>query len=106
MIDIPKNLLARVKNGESLELLENYLMNNYPMPQIIKAFAELIVTADDAVNKPQILVSEEEMQAITSLFRVRGMRLNENGEVIRETRGRPRIIRNKSPFDIEGKLDL
>ena len=62
MINIPQNLLARVKNGESIELLESYLANNYPMPQIIKAFAELIITADSAVNKPQILVSEDELQ--------------------------------------------
>ena len=53
-LNIPQNLLARVKNGESIELLENYLLNNYPMPQIIKAFAELLLTADDAINKPQV----------------------------------------------------
>jgi hypothetical protein len=97
MIDVPRNLLSRVKSGESPELLENYIMNSYPMPVIIKAFAELIVTADDAVNKPQILVTEEELQAINSLFRVKGMRVNESGEVVRETRGRPRKI--SSPFD-------
>ena len=93
MIDIPKNLLARVKNGESQELLESYLMNNYTMPQIIKAFAELIITADDAVNKPQILVSEEEMQTIARLFRVRGQRLVD-GEFVNETRGRKRKVVN------------
>lgn len=106
MLDVPKNLLARVKNENSLQLLENYLMNNYPMPVIVKAFAELIITADDAVNKPQILVTEEEMQAINSLFRVKGMRINEHGEVIRETRGRPRKGGMTSPFDLEGKIDF
>lgn len=89
MVDIPKGLLSRVKSGESLELLENYLMNNYPMPQIIKAFAELIVTAESFSNKPQILVTEEEMEAINSLFRVKGKRVVD-GEVISETRGRPK----------------
>lgn len=90
MIDVPKNLLARVKSGESIELLERYLMNNYPMPQIIKAFAELIITADDAVNKEQIPVTQAEYDAIMSLFRVRGLRVNEDGNIIKERRGRPR----------------
>lgn len=90
MLDIPKNLLNRVKNGESIEELETYLLNNYPIPAIIKAFAELIVIADDAVNKPQILVTEAEYEAITSLFRIKGIRVNENGEVVKETRGRPK----------------
>ena len=94
MIDIPKSILNRVKSGESLEILENYLMNNYPMPQIIKAFAELIITADEAVNKPQIIVSEEEMQAIARLFRVKGQRVID-GEVVTERRGRPLGARNK-----------
>lgn len=97
MIDIPKNLLIKIKSGESIELLETYLLNNYPIPQIIKAFAELIVTADDAVNKPQILVTQEEMDAINNLFRVRGQRLID-GEIRRETRGRPRK-RMDSPND-------
>lgn len=89
MIDVPKAILNRVKSGESMEILESYLMNNYPMPQIIKAFAELIVTADSFVNKPQILITEEEMEAINSLFRVKGKRIVD-GEVITETRGRPK----------------
>lgn len=100
MIDVPKSILNKVKNGESLEILENYLMNTYPMPQIIKAFAELIVTADDAVNQPQISVTQEEYDAIMSLFKIKGIRLNENGEVIKETRGRPKKIGTSSPFDI------
>lgn len=94
MIDIPKTLLNRVKNGESVELLENYLMNNCTMPQIIKAFAELIIVAESAVNKRQIIVTEEEMEAINALFKVKGTRLVD-GEVIRETRGRPLGARNK-----------
>lgn len=91
MLNIPQNLLARVKNGESIELLESYLMNNYPMPVIIKAFAELIITADDAVNSPQISVTEEEMQMIARLFRIKGTKLVD-GELVRERRGRPKKI--------------
>lgn len=92
MLDIPRALLSRVKAGESREELEQYLMNNYPIPQIIKAFAELIVVSDDAANKPQILVTQEELDAINALFRVRGQRLVD-GEVRRETRGRPRMMK-------------
>jgi hypothetical protein len=92
MLDIPRTLLSRVKAGESREELEQYLMNNYPIPQIIKAFAELIVVSDDATNKPQILVTQEELDAINALFRVKGMRMVD-GEVRRETRGRPRTIK-------------
>lgn len=91
MLDIPRALLSRVKAGESREELEQYLMNNYPIPQIIKAFAELIVVSDDATNKQQILVTQEELDAINALFRVRGVRMVD-GEVRRETRGRPRKI--------------
>lgn len=101
MLNIPQNLIARVKNGESIELLESYLMNNYPMPVIIKAFAELIITADDEVNKPQISVTEEEMQMIARLFRIKGTKLVD-GELVRERRGRPR----KRTDEDEAVLDL
>lgn len=92
MLEIPRALLSRVKAGESREELEQYLMNNYPIPQIIKAFAELIVVSDEATNKPQILVTQEELDAINALFRVKGMRMVD-GEVRRETRGRPRMMK-------------
>lgn len=94
MVDIPKALLSRVKSGESIELLETHLMNNYTMPQIIKAFAELIIVAENAANRRQIIVTEEEMEAINALFKVKGTRLVD-GEVIRETRGRPLGAKNK-----------
>lgn len=90
-LNIPQNLIARVMNGESIELLENYLMNNYPMPVIVKAFSELILTAQDAINKPQIAVTQSELDSIISLFRVRGQRMVD-GEVITERRGRPRKV--------------
>ena len=107
MIDIPKKIILQVMNGESQEILEKYLLNNYPIPVLIKAFAELIITAESSVNRPQILVTEQEMEYINSLFRVKGMRTTEMGEVVRETRGRPRKKGMTSPFDeTEGKLDL
>lgn len=92
MVDIPKSLLNRVKTGESFELLENYLLNNYPMPVLIKAFAELIITADNEVNRQQILVTESEFELIQSIFRIKGLR-RVDGEIIRETRGRPKVIK-------------
>lgn len=91
MLDIPKTLLNRIKNGEPIEELETYLLNNYPIPVIIKAFAELIVTADDAVNKPQITVTQAEYDAIMGLFKIKGQRIV-NGEVIKESRGRPKKL--------------
>jgi hypothetical protein len=89
MVDIPKNLLNRVKQGESIQIIEDHIINNYPIPMIIKAFAELIVTSDDYVNKPQIIVTQEELDLINSIFRVKGHRVVD-GEVIVERRGRPR----------------
>ena len=89
MISIPKNILNRVKQEGDIAFLEDYIINNYPMPQIVKAFAELLLTSEEAVNKPQILVTQAEMDAINSLFRVRGQRIVD-GEVISETRGRPK----------------
>ena len=94
MISIPKNILNRVKQEGDIAFLEDYIINNYPMPQIVKAFAELLLTAEEAVNKPQILVTQAEMDAINNLFRVRGQRIVD-GEVISETRGRPLGARNK-----------
>lgn len=94
MISIPKNILNKVKQDGDISFLEDYIINNYPIPQIVKAFAELILTAEEAVNKPQILVSQAEMDTINSLFRVRGTRLVD-GEVITESRGRPLGARNK-----------
>lgn len=95
MIVVPKNILNRVKQEGDMNLLEDYIINNYPMPQIVKAFAELIITAESEINKPQILVTEEELEAINALFRVRGKRIVD-GEVITETRGRPLGARNKA----------
>ena len=90
-LNIPQNLLARVMNGESIELLENYLMNNYTYPTIIKAFSELIITAENAINRPQIPVSQAEYEQIMGLFRIRGVKMVD-GEMVTERRGRPRKV--------------
>lgn len=104
MIDIPKVILSKAKNGE-MEILESHLMNNYTYPAIIKAFAELIVTAESEINKPQVLVTQEEYDAITSMFRVRGQRIV-GGEVVRERRGRPRLQRGDETPEDSLKLGL
>lgn len=90
MIDVPKSIFNRIKTGESIECLESYLMNNYPMPVIISSLAKLLVNQDNTVNKPQIIVTAEEFEQIQSLFKIRGQRVVD-GEVIQERRGRPRL---------------
>lgn len=88
MIDIPRRIIVDAKEDGQF-ILENYLLSNYPMGEIIKAFAELILTADDLINKPQITVTQAEYEAIVGLFKIKGQRVV-NGEVISETRGRPK----------------
>ena len=90
MIDIPKRIIVDAKE-DGQGILENYLISNYPMGEIIRAFAELILIADDAVNKPQITVTQAEYEAIVGLFKIKGQRVV-NGEVVSETRGRPKKI--------------
>jgi len=90
MIDIPRRIIVDAKE-DGQGILENYLLTNYPMGEIIKAFAELILTSDDLVNKPQITVTQAEYEAIVGLFKIKGQRVV-NGEVISETRGRPKKI--------------
>lgn len=105
MIDIPKKLLERAKNTNDHSEIEMYLMNNYPMGSIIKAFAELyVLTADFQVNKPQITVTQAEYEAVVGLFKIKGQRIV-NGEVIKESRGRPKK-EVPSAGDNTYKLDL
>lgn len=90
MIEIPKKIIQDAKD-EGQSILENYLISNYPIGEIVKGFAELYLIADDAVNKPQIAVTQAEYVSILSLFRVKGQRVM-NGEIINETRGRKRKV--------------
>lgn len=91
MIQLPKNLLRDIKDGISTEKeLINHLQT-YPLNEILKAFAELLITSEVYINQPQISVSEEEYRRITSLFRVKGQRMLD-GVIAEETRGRkPKI---------------
>jgi hypothetical protein len=88
MIKLPKDLLRAISEGmEPISTLEQYLVSNYSIKEILEAFAELIITAENMVNKPQISVSQEEYDAITSLFKIKGLR-TVDGITIQETRGR------------------
>lgn len=92
MINIPNKLLKCIKDGEvSLSELENYLLSNHSISEIIRGYAELIMVAECVVNKPQITVTQEEFDAITSLFKIKGIR-TVDGVVIEETRGRKKKI--------------
>lgn len=87
MITIPKNLIKQVLEGEkNQQELELFILNNFNMMDIIKAFAELLLTSDTV--KPQITVTPEEYNSIISLFKVKGQRVLEDGTIAEETRGR------------------
>lgn len=88
MIDIPKQIIKSIKEGNATQKdLINHL-SNYPLNEILTAFAELIILSEDYMNRPQIAVSQEEYNQIMSLFRIKGLR-EINGVVCEERRGRP-----------------
>jgi hypothetical protein len=88
MIKLPKDLLRAISEGmEPISTLEQYLVSNYSIKEILEAFAELIVVAENTANKPQITVTQEEFDAITSLFKIKGVRTI-NGVAVAEKRGR------------------
>lgn len=88
MIQLPKTLIKAISEGiEPISTLEQYLVSNYSIKEILEAFAELIITAENTVNKPQISVTQEEFDAITSLFKIKGVRTI-NGVAVAEKRGR------------------
>ena len=89
MINLPKNLIKAVIDGtETSVALETYIMHNYSMGEIISSFTELLISSE--TYNQQIVVSQEEYNAIVSLFKVKGQRMLEDGTVISETRGRKR----------------
>lgn len=84
MITIRQSLLAQVRNGEAtLDELANYLLDSYPVKQIALSLAELLVDTPDI---SPITVTEQEMNKIKAMFKVRGLR--EDGT--EERRGRKR----------------
>lgn len=88
MIQLPKALIKAISEGnQPLSDLEQYLISNHTIGEILTAFAELIIIAENTVNKPQITVTQEEFDAITSLFKIKGVRTI-NGVAVAEKRGR------------------
>ena len=88
MIQIDPKLLKAIKEGNTTQKdLINHL-SNYPLNEILTAFAELIILSEEYVNQPKIAVSQEEYNQIMSIFRVKGLR-EINGVVCEERRGRP-----------------
>lgn len=92
MITIPKNIQKQILDGDNPQKeLEQHLLTNYSITEIIQAFAELMITAEDYVNKPQITVTRQEYEAIMSMYKIKGERFLD-GAIVSETRGRPRKI--------------
>lgn len=92
MIDIPKSLVKAIQNGQaSLDELTNHL-SNYPINEVLRAFAELIMLSEEYVNKPQITVTQAEFEAIKGLFKIKGQKILEDGTIVEETRGRRKKV--------------
>ena len=93
MIQIDPKLLKSIKEGNATQKdLINHL-SNYPLNEILTAFAELIILSEDFLSPKPISVSQEEYNRIISLFRIKGLR-SLDGMVVEERRGRkPRTIK-------------
>lgn len=88
MITPPKALIKAVLEGnQPISDLEMYLLSNHTMGDIISGYAELLLETDEYLNRPKISISQEEYNAITSLFKIRGLK-EVNGVIVEETRGR------------------
>lgn len=87
MIQIDPKLLKSIKEGNATQKdLINHL-SNYPLNEILTAFAELIILSEDLLSPKPISVSQEEYNRIMSLFRIKGQR-SLDGVMVEETRGR------------------
>lgn len=87
MIQIDPKLLKSIKEGNATQKdLINHL-SNYPLNEILGAFAELIILSEDFLSPKPISVSQEEYNRILSLFRIKGQRTLD-GMIVEETRGR------------------
>lgn len=93
MIQIDPKLLKAIKEGNATQKdLINHL-SNYPLNEILAAFAELIILSEDFLSPKPISVSQEEYNRILSLFRIKGLR-SLDGMMVEERRGRrPRTIK-------------
>lgn len=87
MIQIDPKMLKAIKEGNATQKdLINHL-SNYPLNEILTAFAELIILSEDFLSPKPISVTQEEYNRILSLFKIKGMR-SLDGVMVEETRGR------------------
>lgn len=93
MIQIDPKLLKSIKEGNATQKdLINHL-SNYPLNEILTAFAELIILSEDFLSPKPISVTQEEYNRIMGLFRIKGLR-SLDGMMVEERRGRkPRTIK-------------
>ncbi len=72
MISVDKNLISAVKTGQidKRELVNDLLRQNNVM-ELADKLAEYLINYEDA---SPIVVSPQDFERITSLFRIRGMR--------------------------------
>lgn len=93
MIQIDPKLLKAIKEGNATQNdLINHL-SNYPLNEILTAFAELIILSEDFLSPKPISVSQEEYNRILSLFKIKGLR-SLDGVMVEERRGRkPKTIK-------------
>ena len=71
MINLNKEVIRKVKEGLPKKELVEYLMHNFNLYEITESLAEFIYEVEVKDQKP-IVVSEDEYNQITSMFRIRG----------------------------------
>ena len=93
MIYLTKEMQSKVKTKAcTKEELSRYLLTNLTVIEIADELAEFMLK-ETPVAQP-ITVTQEDMDRIVSLFKVRGVRCVE-GNYIQETRGRKKATTNK-----------
>ena len=91
MIALQKEIIKKVKEGYlEKDALVSYLMRNFSLYELTESLAEFIYEVELNSPKP-IVVTEEEYQQITGMFRIRGYDINGN----RNPQGRKRLNQEK-----------
>lgn len=86
MISVPSTIIKEAQIDNNTKRLEKYLIENYSISEIVKSLSKIIIEMEEQRQQP-ITITEDEMQTLLSMFRVRGQRMV-NGVLIKETRGR------------------
>ena len=83
MIITEPNLLKDIKAGIANPVeVEKYLLNNFSAPALAHELADYILEAQ--ATKPIVVTQSE----FFSHFRIQGLRLDKDGNLVRETRGK------------------